>query len=225
MKYIISERQYNLLIEQPIGLGPVGGYDYQKPKAIMKSFEMTGLEPHTIMTIAAIGSAFIPVIGPLISAGIALGDAAIYAKEGDMKTAGMAVMFAFLPGIGKVASEIPAIAKLGVKGMSTLASKLSKGQKITDPTELAAVKGISENIDLVKSSLDTHVKSLAQQASTKPLSSQIKTSLTNFAKQGLKYTGAGAGYSVGYDATTNYFGKKKEEEDLRKLQSMLGSKN
>ena len=53
----------------------------------------------------------------------------------------------------------------------------------------------------------------------------IKTSLTNLGKEGLKYTGAGVGYSVGYDATTNYFDKKTEEEDLKKLQSMLGSKN
>jgi hypothetical protein len=130
-----------------------------------------------------------------------------------MKTAGMAVMFAFLPGIGKVVSEIPAIAKLGVKGMSTLASKLSKGQKITDPTELAAVKGISENIDLVKSSLDTHVKSLAQQAAAKTVTPNVKNTLTNFAKSGLTFTAKNVvpyvGAGVGYEYAWNKFSPKQ----------------
>ena len=233
MKYIISERQFltlrSLLFEQKdfkmdfSSMPMVAGFPARK-KTGTTSENMWG-DQHTANLVFGIAAAFIPVIGPFISAGISLGDAALYAKEGDTKTAGMMAMFAFLPGIGKLIPKIPSIAKLGTKGMSSLASKLSKGQKITDPTELAAVKGISENIDLVKSSLDTHVKTLAQQAATKPISSQIKTSLTNLAKQGLKYTGAGVGYSVGYDATTNYFGKKKEEEDLKKLQSMLGSKN
>ena len=218
MKYIISERQFltlrSLLFEQKdfkmdfSSMPMVAGFPARK-KTGTTSENIWG-DQHTANLVFGIAAAFIPVIGPFISAGISLGDAAL---------------FAFLPGIGKLIPKIPSIAKLGTKGMSSLASKLSKGQKITDPTELAAVKGISENIDLVKSSLDTHVKTLAQQAATKPISSQIKTSLTNLAKQGLKYTGAGVGYSVGYDATTNYFGKKKEEEDLKKLQSMLGSKN
>jgi hypothetical protein len=199
MKYIISERQYNLLIEQPTGLGPVGGYDYQKPKAIMKSFELTGLEPHTIMTIAAIGSAFIPVIGPLISAGIALGDAAMYYKEGDTKTAGMMAMFSLLPVIGPITSRIPSITKLGAKGMSSLSSKLSKGQKITDPIELQVINGIKTNVDLIKSSLDTHVKTLAQEAAKKPFSSVIKSGLLKLGKEGLKTLGLGVGYDVGYD--------------------------
>lgn len=130
MKYIITERQYNLIVEQPMGLGPVGGYDYQKPKAIMKSFEMTGLEPHTIMTIAAIGSAFIPVIGPFISVGIGFADAALYYQEGDTKTAGLVAAFSLLPGLA-IANKIPGVKELGTKGMALLASKIGSGAKLT----------------------------------------------------------------------------------------------
>ena len=46
MQIIISKRQYNLLFEQPIGLGTVGGYDWQKPDAIMKGGEMVKNDPH-----------------------------------------------------------------------------------------------------------------------------------------------------------------------------------
>ena len=225
MKYIISERQYNLLIEQPIGLGPVGGYDYQKPKAIMKMGELAVKDAHFFLPLLSVASAFVPFVGPFLAAGIGLGDAALYYKEGDTKTAGLVAMFSLMPGVLAIINRIPAIKQLGVKGMSALAGKIAKGEKITDSVELAVIDGIKKGTDFVKSSLDDHVKTLAQQASTKPLSSQIKTSLTNFAKQGLKYAGAGVGYSVGYDATKKYFDAKKEDEDVNKLRNALSDKN
>ena len=73
--------------------------------------------------------------------------------------------------------------------------------------------------------MNTQVKTLAQQASTKPLSSVIKSGLSKLGKEGLKLIGLGVGYDVGYDATTNYFGKKKEEEDLKKFQTSIRDKN
>lgn len=234
MKYIISERQYNLLIEQSDSRMPFQpetfGFKQGKPETVKPSADkqkefFKSIDPHTVLMIVGIASAFIPLVGPFAAAGIGLVDAALYAKQGDPKMAGMMAMFSLLPGAGAIINRIPVIRQLGVKGMSALAQKLSKGQKITDPIELQVINGIKENVDLIKSSLDTHVKTLAQEAATKPLSSQIKTSLTNLAKQGLKYTGAGVGYSVGYDTATNYLGKKKEEENLKKLQDMLGSKN
>jgi hypothetical protein len=182
-------------------------------------------DQHTANLVFGIASAFIPVIGPFISAGIGLADAALYYKEGDTKTAGMIAMFSLLPGVGAIANRIPVIRQLGVKGMSALASKLSKGQKITDPIELQVINGIVKNVDLIKSSLNTQVKTLAQQASTKPLSSVIKSGLSKLGKEGLKLVGLGVGYDVGYDATTNYFGKKKEEEDLKKFQTSIRDKN
>jgi hypothetical protein len=208
------------LIEQPTGLGPVGGYDYQKPEAIKKAVELTGLSPHTIATIAAIGSAFIPVVGPFIAAGIGLADAAMYYKEGDTKTAGMVGLFAILPGVGAVAPKIPGIVKLGVKGMSSLAVKLSKGTKITDSIEIAVVNAINQNKQFIQNSVSNHVKVLSQQAATKTTSNQIKTSLLGLAKTGLTYGATGVAYNTGFD----YMSKKEEQQNINKLNQMLGVK-
>jgi len=210
MKYIISERQFStwksFLVEQKdfkmdfSSMSMAPGFPARK-KTGTTSENMWG-DQHTANLVFGIASAFIPVIGPFISAGIGLADAALYYKEGDTKTAGMVAMFSLLPGIGAILPKIPGIKQLGVKGMSALASKLSKGQKITDSTELAVIKGIKENADLIKSSLDTHVKTLAQQATTKQLAANVKNPLLNLTKSGLNWTaknvvpyvGAGAGY-------------------------------
>jgi hypothetical protein len=233
MKYIISERQFStlksFLVEQKdfkmdfSSMSMAPGFPARK-KTGTTSENMWG-DQHTANLVFGIASAFIPVIGPFISAGIGLADAALYAKQGDPKTAGMIAMFSLLPGVGAIANRIPVIRQLGVKGMSALASKLSKGQKITDPIELQVINGIIKNVDLVKSSLNTQVKTMAQQASTKPLSSVIKSGLSKLGKEGLKLVGLGVGYDVGYDATTNYFGKKKEEEDLKKFQTSIRDKD
>jgi hypothetical protein len=233
VKYIISERQFStwksFLVEQKdfkmdfSSMPMTPGFPARK-KTGTTSENMWG-DQHTANLVFGIAAAFIPVIGPFISAGIGLSDAALYYKEGDTKTAGMIAMFSLLPGVGVIANRIPVIRQLGVKGMSALASKLSKGQKITDPIELQVINGIIKNVDLVKSSLNTQVKTMAQQASTKPLSSVIKSGLSKLGKEGLKLVGLGVGYDVGYDATTNYFGKKKEEEDLKKFQTSIRDKD
>lgn len=190
----------------------------------MKMGELAVKEAHFFLPLLAFASAFIPFVGPFLAAGIGLGDAALYYKEGDTKTAGLVAMFSLMPGALAIINRIPAIKQLGVKGMSALAEKIAKGEKITDSVELAVIDGIKKGTDFVKSSLDDHVKTLAQQSASKPLSSQIKQKLTNLGKEGLKYLGAGVGYSVLYDTTKNYFDRKKEEEDLEKLKTMLGAK-
>lgn len=208
MKYIISERQYNFMIEQSDSRMPFQpetfGLKQGKPETVRPSVEkqkefFKSVDPHTVLMITGIASAFIPLVGPFAAAGIGLVDAALYAKQGDPKTAGMIAMFSLIPGVGSIVNRIPVIRQLGVKGMSDLAQKLSKGQKITDPIELQVINGIKENVDLIKSALDTHVKTLAQQASTKPFSSVIKSGLLKLGKEGLKTLGLGVGYDVGYD--------------------------
>lgn len=216
MKYIISERQYNLLSEQLDSRMPFQpesfGMKQGKPETVRGAVEkqkefFKSIDPHTLAIILGIGSAFIPIIGPFVSAGIGLADAALYAKEGDSKTAGMVAMFSLMPGVGTIVGKIPGIKQLGAKGMSALASKLSLGQKITDPVELAVVNGITGNIDLVKTSLSQNVQSLAQQAAAKTVTPNVKNTLTNFVKSGLTFTaknvapyvGAGAGYEYAWN--------------------------
>ncbi len=71
MKYIITESQYNMLMEQPIGLAPVGGYEWQKPKVINKSFDQlkTLSVDDTVDVISAMIDG-IPGVGNIVSLGI-----------------------------------------------------------------------------------------------------------------------------------------------------------
>jgi hypothetical protein len=129
-----------------------------------------GLEdPHTMMTILAIGTAFIPVVGPFISAGIGLADAAMYYNEGDKKTAGIVGALSILPFIGTVIVKIPGVKELGVKGMASLASKLSKGGKNLTKIESEVLNSIKNNESLIKQELTNAGTKLT------PLTKQIQT--------------------------------------------------
>jgi hypothetical protein len=132
----------------------------------------------------------------------------------------MSAMFSIMPGIGPIVSKIPGIKQLGSKGMSLLATKISKGIKITDPNEIGIINTIAKNLELVKSSVSNHVKSIAQKVSTNPVNNNIKNTLLDLAKNGVIYGGAGTTYSLGYD----YKLKKEEEDNIKKLNQMLGIK-
>tara|TARA_R110000868_G_scaffold4012_25_gene24557 strand:+ start:3751 stop:4488 length:738 start_codon:yes stop_codon:yes gene_type:complete len=235
MKYIISERQFltlkSLLFEQKdfkmdFTKMTTAGFPARKETGTT-SENMWG-DQHTANLVFGIASAFIPVVGPFISAGIGLADAALYYKEGDTKTAGMVAMFSLLPGVFAVTNRIPAIKQLGVKGMSALAKKIAKGEKITDSVELAVIEGIKKGTDFVKSSLDTHVKTLSQQAAAKTVTPNVKNTLTNFAKSGLTFTaknvapyvGAGAGYEYAWNKFS-----PKQSIDLADIDSKQIGKN
>jgi len=215
MKYIISERQFlklkSFLFEQKdfkmdfSSMSMAPGFPARKETGT--TIENMWGDQHTANLVFGIASAFIPVVGPFISAGIGLGDAALYYKEGDTKNAGMMAMFSILPGVGSLFPKIPGIKQLGVKGMSALASKLSKGGGNLSKLESEVVKGISENLPLIQQELNSHVKNLATQATTKPLTSNVKNQLLNLSKKGLSWTaknvvpyvGAGAGYEYAWN--------------------------
>lgn len=126
MVYLITESQLKVIVnEQSMG-GMLTPQSFAR-----QSKEVQKMNPHTLMTIAQIGSAFIPYVGPLISAGIGLADAKMYYDEGEKKTAGIVAALSAIPFIGPLASKIPGVKQLGSKGISALASKLSKGSKLT----------------------------------------------------------------------------------------------
>lgn len=143
MKYILTERQYNRLLEQ--------APRYMNPEAA--SNVVSRLDPHTVMTVLGIGTAFIPVAGPFISMAIGLADSALYYDEGDKKTAGITAALSMLPFVGSVVSKIPGVKQLGAKGMAALASKLSKGSKGLTKVELEIANAINANKDLIKQEL------------------------------------------------------------------------
>ena len=118
------DRQSNAIMN---AAGIRSNTDYKKVDTIINKSEKNvfNLDKHDLMTILQIGTAFIPVAGPFISAGIGLVDAKMYYNENNKQSAGLVALLSMLPVIGK----IPAVKKIGAKGIQTLAQKLALGGK------------------------------------------------------------------------------------------------
>ena len=160
MKIIVTEAQLkNLINEQISGLGPVGGYDFQKPKAIVGAGQaLINMDPHERNDLMMMGSLFIPYVGPFISAGLGAYDASLYYKEGKKKEAALTLIFNLIPGLGKIANKIPGVKKLGQKGMTLLADKIAKGVSKLTPIESEVIKGINLHKNLIHSEADGLLK-------------------------------------------------------------------
>lgn len=153
------------------------------------------LDPHIALLITEIAVAFIPVVGPFLSVGVGLADAALYYKEGDTKMAGLSAMFSLLPGAGQLVSKIPGIKKLGSKGLNMLAKKIGTGQKLTQ-TELSVANGLAANKDLVKSNLNLLTKQLAEKHASRIAA---RKEVLKFGGTIGGYHGLGKGYDYAYD--------------------------
>jgi hypothetical protein len=167
MKIVITERQYKVITEQSDymmdrrgnalanSVGIRSDKDYKEVNKILDKAHQAGMggkiDPHTLMTVLAIGTAFIPVAGPFISAGIGLADAALYYKEGDKTSAGVTAAFSMIPFIGK----IPGVKELGSKGMALLGSKLAKGVKVFSPAETTILNAVKQNEAVIKQGLES----------------------------------------------------------------------
>lgn len=147
-------------------------------------------DPHNMTMILSIAALAIPVAGPFISAGIMVGDAALYHSEGNEKDAGLSLLFAFLPGMGRVASKIPALEKLGAKGMSQLFSKLKRGTKSITTVEKQALEGIKANEQLIKSEYQQVLKNKASQVLKTTTKAADKSKLQKFVSGSIKKTGS-----------------------------------
>jgi hypothetical protein len=202
--YILLESKLGdvrpLISEQPDSKMPGQiekfGYVQGKPETVQPALQkqeeyLKSIDPHTLNLIMSIGTAFIPLVGPFISSAIMVGDAALYAAEGDMKNAGLQAMFAMMPGIGGIVSKIPAIQKLGQKGMSLLPGKLASNSKLTQ-VESEVAEAIAANQQLVRQELSNHVAKLASTTAQKITDKSLKNTLLNIGQKGLSYTGKGA---------------------------------
>lgn len=185
--------------------------------------KMSKVDVHDVLGVLELGTLFIPVVGPFVSAGFGLGNAALYYKEGDTKSAGLFALFSVLPFVG----DIPIVKQLGKRGMDLLGQKLMKqGTKITlTPLEANVLKELNKNKSLIESEVDKKVKQMAINSlqKTKGLSVNTKKNLNAIAKFGLQsaaYLGTGVAYSKTYD----YFDKKNKQElflkNLEKIRPM-----
>lgn len=184
------------------------------------------IDPHTRNMILGIATAFIPVVGPFISAGIGFYDAKQYYDEGDTKTAGMVAMFSVIPGISAIKTAIPLVTKLGTKGMASLGVKLSKGVKIVNPQEIEVVNSIRKYRPLIQQELNKKANELSIMAAKNNVKKQITRQnigkgATNLGKSAFGYGAATVAYNYGFD----YVVKKQEEANIKLLNQKLGLTN
>jgi hypothetical protein len=213
MKIIISESQYNRIIsEQPdskmpyqiekFGYNPSSKNPNQSFGGALKrqsEFFQT-MDLNSNLGLLSIATAFVPVVGPFLSLGISLADAAVYAKKGETNNAAFILALSALPYIGPVVKKIPGISNLGPKGMTLLASKISKGLGLTK-TETQIAKSLSQNSKLIQSQKNNILNVLKNKkiiktktpVTKRPLtkssvnpSSLIRTQKSNLFKKGVK---------------------------------------
>lgn len=149
---------------------------------------------HNLLTVVELGSMFIPLVGPFISAGVSMYDAKLYWDEGDKQTAGLLTVFMLLPGIGKAVNTIPGIRKLGATGMSKLASKIAKKESL-DAVEKEVVTGIAKNKNLIQDLVNSEAKTQATKLLT---SSAVKKKAIPVLKTVAAYGALGVGYGAAY---------------------------
>ena len=171
---------------------------------------------HTINTVLQIGTAFIPFIGPFISAGIGLADAKRYYDEGDTKTAGLVGLFAFIPGVGGLANKL-GLGKWTSKALGKVGKKISLGSKLS-PAETQVVSIFTKNKQLIQSEM----AKIGASATIKTGTEMAKVTLKKQAKkQFIKNTGTSlagygavyAGYNKGYDYAQRDTPKTKAEKE------------
>jgi hypothetical protein len=175
-----------VLLEQSFGYGAGGGMSLSQASKVDKVINDYYKEnPHLVNQVAQIGALIIPVVGPFISAGIGLADAATYVKEGKNTEAGVSAFFALLPGIGSVVGKIPGVKQLGQKGMQLLATKFLTRAPL-NAVEQGVITGINLNKELVKQETNNLVKSMASNAATKATDTTTKKIMNDIAKEGIE---------------------------------------
>jgi hypothetical protein len=183
-KILLMHRK-TLLNEQPDSKMPFQvekfGYRQSDPSTLAPALKAQGeairnFPKHEVLAVLEIGSFFIPVVGPFLSAGLGMLDASIYAAEGDKETAGLTAGLTLLPLIGPIVKKIPGIKTLGTKGMEALSKKIAPGVEVAlTPIEKEVAEGLAKEKSLVQNYLNFGSKSLES------ISPQIK-------QYGPKYT-------------------------------------
>ena len=177
--------EQRVLSEQSFGYGPGGGSLSQASKVSAAMNDYYKENPHLVNQVSQIAALIIPVVGPFISAGIGLADAATYVKEGKNTEAGVAAFFSLLPGISSVVGKIPGVKQLGQKGMQALATKFLTRAPL-NAVEQGVITGINLNKELNKQETNIVFKNMASNAVAKATDSTTKKALKNIVTNGLE---------------------------------------
>jgi hypothetical protein len=213
LKVIVNEQRSDYAVDRQSNAimnasGIRSKEDYNTVNSVTKK-AMEGatipLDDHTVMTILQIGSAFIPLIGPLLSVGIGLADAALYYKEGDTKTAGLVALFSCIPGVGGLSTKL-GLTKWTSKALGELGKKISMGSKLL-PQEIQAAKIVAKNKNLILADIK------ASPVIAKQIAKQVATTVGKTAATVGGYAAAGGAYSKAYDAAQKNTPRAKAESE------------
>ena len=116
---------------------------YSDPESAKKFNAEIHKYRHEILDALAIGTFFIPLVGPLLSLGIELGNAALYAVEGDKEMAALAAAFALIPA-GELIRNIPAVKKYGRNAIVRTFQKANSGKALSKADQ-EILESVAEN--------------------------------------------------------------------------------
>lgn len=139
---------------------------------------------HGILDALALATMFIPLVGPVISLGLEAGNAALYYKEGDNYSAGLAAAFALIPA-GGILRRIPGVKEFGRGFLVTAIKKariLEQGGKLAKPMtklEKEAVEAFSKNSDEIMRAAQSGAKKEGIEVGVKTTSKTISKTLKN----------------------------------------------
>lgn len=205
-KILLEQKPDALMFGQP----ETQGYNWRKPEttdkylANNKKFrEELAPYTHDILLATEIVTAFIPFVGPIISAGIGIANASMYAVEGNTREAGLGLVFSALPGIGPAVKMIPKISKLGKVGMTKLGVKLTRIEKLSKSKNISK----SKLNKIVAKTFNTTEAEVVQQLNQhrQKIKSLLNTKLGKVAKFGAGVYGVSQVpkvYNAAYDAVT-----------------------
>ena len=175
-----------VLSEQSFGYGASGGMSLNQGAQVAKVYsDYYKQNPHVVNNVMQLGALLIPVVGPFISAGIGLVDAAAYAKEGKTTEAGLTAIFSLIPGMASVVTKIPGVKQLGQKGMTALATKVLRKAPL-NAVEQGVLTGLQANSALVQQQANLTVKAMAANAAQKIADTTVKKSVQHIAKHGVE---------------------------------------
>lgn len=145
-------------------------------------------DPHVLLSSLSFFTGFIPVVGPFLSIGIGLGNAALYWGEGKKEEAAIAAIFSLLPSFLKIVKKIPEIKTLGTTGMVRLADKVSKGERLIEMESKIVSKLTDKQIKAeLQEEINNFVKNTASQNVTKPnVSQDLKNKLKEISTKGIE---------------------------------------
>ncbi|MFN9957365.1 MAG: hypothetical protein ACK55I_30030, partial [bacterium] len=145
--------QYRLLSEQSM-TGWANYVPQEKQKDVIKGWDES-LTSHNMNTILGIASVMVPVIGPILTAAIGVGDSLKYFQEGKTKTATIGLLFSLIPLSAKLLRLVPELSQIGLRGSVALVEKLISNSKLV-PAETQILKKIATN----KNVIETELKSI-----------------------------------------------------------------